>query len=140
MTPDLEAKIRALCDTVLAANDTGPIVGHSPDGEERTEVGFMQLAAREVLDALYAVPETGRHYASIHSPSGVKVRFVRPKEAVSWSVIKKESADLLQDGAEYILDHAEIHSWHTRFYLVGFPCVAFSSTWFDAVDGPEDVA
>ena len=67
---------------------------------------------------------------------GTQVRFIRPKEPHSWSLCLAQYADLLEDGGIYTVARVSVHSWHTRFYLEGFPGTPFNSVWFEvATDG-----
>ena len=70
---------------------------------------------------------------SLPEPMPLTMRFIKPNEALTWSVCRKEYADLLEDGEVYEVDRIEEHTYHTRIYLVGFDDIPFNSVWFDWV-------
>mgnify|MGYP001611184639 CR=1 FL=1 len=67
----------------------------------------------------------------IEAPEGTRVKFFGPvsEEGIKWGS-HDDPRDLLQIEGEYIVDHTEIHSWHTKVFLKEFPGKSFNSVWF----------
>ena len=66
---------------------------------------------------------------NIYAKLGTKVKFIGG-ELYRWAV-DIENADVLVAGKIYTIDHTEIHSFHTKIYLIEHPKVQFDSSWFD---------
>lgn len=68
---------------------------------------------------------------NIHAPAGTKVKFKRhSNESRQWSG-GDETEGVLEVGGEYTVDHTEVHSFHTKVYLVEHPGKKFSSGHFE---------
>jgi hypothetical protein len=67
----------------------------------------------------------------IYAKPGTKVIFEgNVSEAqIRWGS-NSDPAGILVDGQEYTIDHTEVHSYHTKVFLVGFPGKSFNSAWF----------
>lgn len=66
---------------------------------------------------------------NIEARKGHMVRYIgATDDQVRWGV-HDDPRDHLTIGETYLVDHTEIHSWHTKVYLQdadgGFPSVAF---------------
>lgn len=70
---------------------------------------------------------------NIYAEPGTKVKFV--EQNVSESSITYRGDDdprgVLFVGQEYIIDHTEVHSYHTKVFLKGYPGKSFNSVWFE---------
>jgi hypothetical protein len=42
---------------------------------------------------------------------------------------------VLEPGAEYVVEEEEVHTWHTKYHLVGVPGLRFNSVHFADVEG-----
>lgn len=66
---------------------------------------------------------------NIYADNGTKVKYVGVNDdQVNWGSCDDPRKDLTE-GAEYLVDRTEVHSWHTKVVLQGFegkyPSVAF---------------
>ena len=43
---------------------------------------------------------------------------------------------VLAEGATYEVEREEVHSWHTKLFLVGFPGLGFNDVCFERPDRP----
>ena len=68
----------------------------------------------------------------INAKPGTKVKFVE-KPTTAYGV-NLADVNLLVPGNIYTIDHTEIHSFHTKVYLIEIPKVPFNSVWFDGVE------
>jgi len=68
---------------------------------------------------------------SIESEQGEKVKFIETYP-FTWGV-DKENANYLKLGNIYTVDRTEIHSFHTKVYLLEVPNIPFNSVWFEEV-------
>jgi len=70
----------------------------------------------------------------IYTPPGVKVRFDGnvTKDQIRWGC-HTDPSSLLHEGEEYVVDHTEVRSSHTRVFLKEFPGKHFNSVWFSNV-------
>jgi hypothetical protein len=67
----------------------------------------------------------------IYSEKGTKVVCVnQSKDTANWG--SNSNPELLEIGKVYTVDHTEIHSWHTKVYLVELPGYKFNSSHFNA--------
>jgi hypothetical protein len=66
-----------------------------------------------------------------HSPKGTKVKFIKENPS-SWGV-PADNAKHLTLGDTYTVDTIEMHSYHTKVFLEGYPDIPFNSVWFDEV-------
>lgn len=41
---------------------------------------------------------------------------------------------LLDEGKLYLVEHKEVHNWHTKLYLKGFESLGFNSVCFEEID------
>ena len=65
----------------------------------------------------------------IHAKNGTRVKYIgADQDQINWGGCDDPSEVLSIDG-EYLVDHIEVHSWHTKVSLQGiageFPSVAF---------------
>lgn len=65
----------------------------------------------------------------------MRVKYIgASQDQINWGNCD-DPRDLLQIGREYDVADVEIHSWHTKVMLAGFPGAWFPSVAFDDLDG-----
>lgn len=72
----------------------------------------------------------------IYSPPGTLVIFNEPnvtEAQINWGS-HCDPRGLLGIGKEYTIDRTEVHSQHTKVFLVEYPGKSFNSVWFDKLE------
>ncbi len=66
----------------------------------------------------------------------MRVRFVGlvDEPSIRWGN-HADPRGLLQEGCLYEVERKEVHSWHTKIFLKGFPGKQFNSVWFEEQQG-----
>ncbi len=73
---------------------------------------------------------------NIYARYGNKVRFVEENVSnaqINWGG-NNDPRGLLVVGQIYTIDHTEVHSQHTKVFLVEHPFYRFNSIWFEDVE------
>lgn len=67
-----------------------------------------------------------------------KARFIGCNETqIKWGS-NDDPNGLLEVGGEYEIERVDVHTWHTKIYLVDFPDKGFNSVCFEPVGGSNE--
>lgn len=68
----------------------------------------------------------------IYAKPGTKVVFTEKnvsRAQINWGS-HADPREILKVGQQYIIDHTDVRSYHTKVFLVGFQGKSFNSVWF----------
>ena len=68
---------------------------------------------------------------NIYAKHGTKVRYTGEvsKGQVQWGA-HTDPRGILEQGKEYTISRTEVHSWHTKVFLIEHPNKSFNRVWF----------